>query len=49
MSDAMHFSEELTGWFRKDRPALSATSISDPSHISCVANDFGYQFIFQDI
>jgi len=46
MSDAMHFAEELTGCFRKERPGLSATAISDPSHISCVANDFGYDFIF---
>ncbi len=46
MCDAMHFAEELTGRFRKDRPALRASAISDPSHISCVANDYGYQFIF---
>ena len=41
MSDAMHFAEELTGRYRKSRIALSATAISDPGHISCVANDFG--------
>jgi len=46
MCDAMHFAEELTGRFRKDRPALSAIAISDPSHISCVANDYGYEYIF---
>lgn len=46
MCDAMHFAEELTGRFRKDRPALPAMAISDPSHISCVANDFGYDKIF---
>jgi len=46
MSDAMHFAEELTGRFRRDRKALPATAISDPGHISCVANDFGYDFIF---
>jgi D-sedoheptulose 7-phosphate isomerase len=46
MSDAMHFAEELTGRFRKNRIALSATAISDPGHITCVANDFGYEFIF---
>lgn len=46
MSDAMHFAEELTGRYRNNRAGLSATAISDPGHISCVANDFGYDFIF---
>jgi len=46
MSDAMHFAEELTGRFRDNRPSIAAISISDPSHISCVANDYGYEFIF---
>ncbi|MEN8122053.1 MAG: D-sedoheptulose 7-phosphate isomerase [Bacteroidota bacterium] len=46
MSDAMHFAEELTGRFRENRPGIAAISISDPSHISCVANDFGYEYIF---
>ncbi len=46
MCDAMHFAEELSGRFRNDRPSLPAVSISDPSHISCVANDFGFDFIF---
>lgn len=46
MSDAMHFAEELTGRFRDNRPAIAAISISDPTHISCTANDFGYDYIF---
>jgi D-sedoheptulose 7-phosphate isomerase len=46
MCDAMHFAEEMTGRFRKNRPPLAAVSISDPSHITCVANDYGYQYIF---
>ncbi|EQC48326.1 phosphoheptose isomerase [Bacteriovorax sp. BSW11_IV] len=46
MCDAMHFAEELTGRFRKDRPALPAVAISDSSHISCVANDYGFDYIF---
>ena len=46
MCDAMHFAEELTGRFRKDRQAFAATAISDPSHISCVGNDYGYDEIF---
>ncbi len=44
--DAMHFAEELTGRYREDRRALPAIAISDPSHISCVSNDFGYDAIF---
>ena len=44
--DAMHFAEELTGRFRKDRPSLPAISIADPAHLTCVANDFGYQYVF---
>lgn len=46
MCDAMHFAEELSGRFREDRPALPAISISDPSHLSCVGNDYGYEFVF---
>jgi D-sedoheptulose 7-phosphate isomerase len=46
MSDAMHFAEELTGRFRNDRPSLPAIAISDPSYLSCVANDYGYEQIF---
>ena len=46
MSDAMHFAEELTGRFRDNRPAIAAMAISDPTHISCTANDYGYDFIF---
>lgn len=46
MCDAMHFAEELSGRYRLDRPAYPAIAISDPSHISCVANDYGYAFVF---
>jgi D-sedoheptulose 7-phosphate isomerase len=46
MCDAMHFAEELTGRFRRDRRPLAALAISDSGHLSCVANDFGYQEVF---
>ncbi|MBM3159982.1 MAG: D-sedoheptulose 7-phosphate isomerase [Bacteroidetes bacterium] len=46
MCDAMHFAEELSGRYRNDRPSLAAISISDPSHLTCVANDYGFEFIF---
>lgn len=46
MCDAMHFAEELSGRYREDRPALAAICISDASHLSCVGNDYGYNFVF---
>ncbi|MGF1727258.1 D-sedoheptulose 7-phosphate isomerase [Photobacterium nomapromontoriensis] len=44
--DAMHFAEELTGRYREDRPGYPGIAISDPSHLSCVSNDFGYESVF---
>ena len=44
--DAMHFAEELTGRYRENRPGYAGIAISDPSHLSCVSNDFGYEFVF---
>lgn len=46
LCDSMHFAEELTGRFRNDRISLPAISIADPSHITCTANDYGYEHIF---
>jgi D-sedoheptulose 7-phosphate isomerase len=46
MCDAMHFAEELTGRFRDDRPSIAAIAISDPSYITCTANDYGFDHIF---
>ena len=46
MSDAMHFAEELSGRFRGDRPPIAAAAISDPGHITCTANDYGFAHIF---
>jgi D-sedoheptulose 7-phosphate isomerase len=46
MCDAMHFAQELTGRFRYERPSLPALSISDPSHLTCAGNDYGYEHIF---
>ncbi len=44
--DAMHFAEEFTGQFRKKRKALPVISLSDSSHITCVGNDYGFEYIF---
>lgn len=46
MCDAMHFAEELTGKFREDRSPLPAIAISDPSYLSCTANDYGFDKSF---
>lgn len=46
MSDAMHFAEELSGRYRDERPGLPAISCSDPSHITCVGNDYGFDQVF---
>jgi len=46
LCDATHFCEELTGRFRHDRKSIPAISINDPSHITCVGNDYGFDYIF---
>ena len=46
MCDAMHFAEEFTGRFHKDRLALPAIALSDPSYLTCVGNDYGFEQIF---
>ena len=46
LCDAMHFAEELTGFFSKKRPALPALALSDPGHLTCVGNDVGFEQVF---
>lgn len=46
LCDAMHFAEELTGFYREHRAALAAIALSDPGHMSCVGNDLGYHEVF---
>ncbi|MBO7173368.1 MAG: D-sedoheptulose 7-phosphate isomerase [Burkholderiaceae bacterium] len=46
LCDAMHFAEEMTGRYRLNRPGFAAIAISDPSHMSCVGNDYGYEEVF---
>jgi D-sedoheptulose 7-phosphate isomerase len=46
LCDAMHFAEELTGIFRAKRRALPAIALSDPGHLTCTANDIGYEGVF---
>ena len=44
--DAMHFAEELTGRYRNDRRALGAVAIDNPGHLTCVGNDYGFNYVF---
>lgn len=46
LCDAMHFAEELTGYFRSKRSALPAIALCESGHITCVANDAGYDYVF---
>ena len=46
LCDAQHFAEELTGRYRQDRPALAAIALTDAAHLTCVANDYGFEFVF---
>jgi len=46
LCDAMHFAEELTGFYREKRKALPAIALADPGHITCVGNDIGYEYVF---
>src|SRR5437764_847334 len=45
-ADAMHFAEELVVRFRKNRKALAAIALCDPSVLTCAANDLGYETVF---
>jgi D-sedoheptulose 7-phosphate isomerase len=46
MCDAMHFAEEFSGRFHLDREPYPAIALSDPAHLTCVANDYGYDHVF---
>ncbi len=45
-ADAMHFCEELTGRYRDDRPPIPAIACTDPGHLTCTANDYGFEAVF---
>jgi D-sedoheptulose 7-phosphate isomerase len=45
-ADAMHFVEELTGRFRQDRPPMAALACTDVGHITCTANDYGFEHVY---
>jgi D-sedoheptulose 7-phosphate isomerase len=45
-TQAMHFAEEWTGRFRKNRKPVASLALGDSSHVTCVGNDFGFDQIF---
>jgi D-sedoheptulose 7-phosphate isomerase len=45
--DAMHFAEEWTGRYRKDRAPVAALAFSDVSHMTCTSNDYGFEHVFE--
>jgi D-sedoheptulose 7-phosphate isomerase len=47
-SQASHMAGELVGRFKSNRRALPAISLSsDPATVTCIANDFGYDSVFE--
>jgi D-sedoheptulose 7-phosphate isomerase len=45
-SDAMHLAEELVARFEKNRRALAAIALCDPTVLTCAGNDFGFETVF---
>ena len=45
-ADALHFAEEFTGRFCKNRRALPAIALGEATHSTCTANDYGFDAIF---
>lgn len=46
-AQAMHFSEELLGRYKADRPALPSFCLNaDATTLTCIGNDYGYERIF---
>lgn len=46
-ADALHLAEELVGRFERDRPPLAAISLcADPTALTCIANDYGFEQVF---
>lgn len=46
-ADALHMSEELLGRFKADRRPLPAVAlVADPTLMTCIANDYGFEAIF---
>jgi D-sedoheptulose 7-phosphate isomerase len=47
-ADALHFAEELVGRFARERRPLPAQSLAaDPTVLTCIANDFAFDEVFE--
>lgn len=46
MADALHFAEEWTGRFRQERKPYPVMALGDSTHLTCVANDYGFEHVF---
>ena len=47
-ADAMHFAEELVGRFKRERRPLAAQSLAaDASAVTCIANDYSFDAVFE--
>jgi len=47
LADSVHFAEEWTGRFRHDRDPYPVLALAEPSHVTCVANDYGFEHVFE--
>jgi D-sedoheptulose 7-phosphate isomerase len=46
-ADALHMAEELVGRYKANRRALPSISLcADPTALTCIANDFGFEQVF---
>ena len=46
-ADALHLAEELVGRYSRERRALAGLCLnSDPTAITCICNDYGYEHVF---
>lgn len=46
-AEALHMSEELVGRYKGDRRPLPAIAlVADPTLLTCIANDFGFEALF---
>jgi D-sedoheptulose 7-phosphate isomerase len=46
-AEALHLAEELIGRYRSNRPPLrSVALVADPTALTCIANDFGFDEVF---
>jgi D-sedoheptulose 7-phosphate isomerase len=45
-ADALHFAEELTGRFRKERDPIGALALGEATHLTCTSNDYGFEHVF---